>query len=63
MSGRPGLDPAIRDLVQRVARESPRWGVRAHPRRATKARICVAATTIRSILKMQDWAQLRGVPS
>ena len=49
--GRPGLDPAVADLVLRLARENPRWGYLRIKGELAKLGISVSATTVRNVLR------------
>jgi putative transposase len=50
-SGRPPLDPAVRELVLRFGQENPSWGCVRIQGELRKLGITVGATTIRSILR------------
>lgn len=49
-SGRPRVDPAIRALVLRLARENPRWGYQRIVGELAGLGISVSATSVRKIL-------------
>src|SRR6266545_1698035 len=49
--GRPALDAQLQQLVLRLARENPRWGVSADRRRAAEARLRPSGSLTRSRCK------------
>ena len=63
--GRPPLDPAVRELVFRIARENPKWGCVRIQGELRKLRVRVGATAIRSLLRRAGLgpAPRRGGPS
>jgi putative transposase len=64
-SGRPPLDPAVRELVLRLARENQKWGCVRIQGELRKIGVRVGATTIRSLLRRSGLgpARRRGGPS
>jgi hypothetical protein len=63
--GRPPLDPALRELVIRMARENSKWGCVRIQGELRKLGVRVGATTIRSLLRRAGLgpAPRRGGPS
>ena len=49
--GRPPIDPAVRELILRMARENPRWGYLRIKGELLKLGISVSATTIANVLR------------
>jgi putative transposase len=49
--GRPPVDPEVRELVLRIARENPRWGCVRIKGELAKLGLRVSATTIRNLLR------------
>jgi putative transposase len=64
-SGRPPLDPGVRELVLRLARENQKWGCVRIQGELRKIGVWVGATTIRSLLRRSGLgpAPRRGGPS
>jgi hypothetical protein len=49
--GRPALDPEVRDLILRLARENPRWGYQRIRGELLKLEIRVSATAVATLLR------------
>ena len=49
--GRPALDPEVKDLILRLARENPRWGYQRIRGELLKLGIRVSATTVATLLR------------
>ena len=62
---RRGLDPAVVDLVLRLARDNPRWGYMRIVGECRKLGVSVSATSVRGILRRRRLgpAPRRGGPS
>src|SRR5665811_258224 len=52
LPGRPPIDPAVRDLVLRIASENPRWGCVRIQGELAKLGINISATAIRNLLRI-----------
>jgi hypothetical protein len=51
LRGRPPIDPEVRELVLKIAKENPRWGCVRIEGELAKLGIRVSATTIRNLLR------------
>lgn len=51
--GRPPIDPEVRDLILRMARENPRWGYLRIKGELLKLGITVSATTVANVLRRE----------
>jgi transposase InsO family protein len=64
-TGRRGLDPAVVDLVLRLARENPRWGYQRIVGECRKLGVRISATSVRTVLRRHRLgpAPRRGGPT